>query len=165
MDDLKQATLSAATRPDLRAAVEALYAQLAQDIAARKPRCDASGKCCHFDAYGHRLYITTAELATFVHSVQHHPVAPTPPPPPPTHLAILNPQSGGCPYQVDNLCSVHPIRPFGCRIFFCDPSATAWQQDRYEHYHAQIKRLHAQFDVPYYYVEWRAALRALDLLP
>ncbi len=27
--------------------------------------CVASGKCCKFERYGHRLYVTTAELEYF----------------------------------------------------------------------------------------------------
>jgi hypothetical protein len=58
------------------------------------------------------------------------------------------------------LCGVHAIRPFGCRIFFCDPTAGDWQQQQYELFHAELKKLHERFDVPYFYVEWRFALNA-----
>jgi hypothetical protein len=58
---------------------------------------------------------------------------------------------------------VHRIRPFGCRIFFCDPTAQEWQSERYEVFHAELKRLHEALGVPYFYIEWREALRALDL--
>ena len=70
---------------------------------------------------------------------------------------------GGCPFQVDRLCSVHAIRPFGCRIFFCDPTSQQWQNERYELFHAELKRLHEGLGVPYFYVEWRAAPGALGL--
>lgn len=72
---------------------------------------------------------------------------------------------GACPYQVDGLCSVHEIRPFGCRVFFCDPSVGSvesggdgWMEAAYERYHGRIKALHEELGVPYMYVEWRAAL-------
>ena len=71
----------------------------------------------------------------------------------------------GCPFQQNKLCSVHGIRPFGCRIFFCDPTATDWQNAQYERFHADLKRLHEQLGVPYQYVEWRQALSALGLTP
>jgi hypothetical protein len=48
----------------------------------------------------------------------------------------------GCPFQVAKLCGVHAIRPFGCRMFFCDPASTQWQNDAYERYHARLKQLH-----------------------
>jgi hypothetical protein len=31
----------------------------------------------------------------------------------------------------------------------------------YEHFHANLKRLHQALDVPYFYIEWRAALGLL----
>ncbi|MDB5297503.1 MAG: hypothetical protein JWO31_3486, partial [Phycisphaerales bacterium] len=67
----------------------------------------------------------------------------------------------GCPYQVGGRCGVHPARPFGCRIFFCDATADVWQQEQYESFHAEIRRLHDRFGVPYHYVEWREGLRAV----
>jgi Fe-S-cluster containining protein len=73
------------------------------------------------------------------------------------------PAGDGCPLQKENLCSVHAIRPFGCRIFFCDTTATQWQQERYELFHAELKQLHERFDVPYFYVEWRSALAAIGV--
>jgi hypothetical protein len=61
------------------------------------------------------------------------------------------------------LCSVHTIRPFGCRIFFCDATATDWLAEQYERFHARIRRLHEELAVPYFYVEWREGLRAAGL--
>jgi Fe-S-cluster containining protein len=60
-------------------------------------------------------------------------------------------------------CTVHDIRPFGCRIFFCDKTSTQWQQEQYEVFHQTIKRLHTTLGVPYCYAEWRWALGALGL--
>ena len=68
---------------------------------------------------------------------------------------------GGCPFQRDKLCTVHAVRPFGCRIFFCDPTSTDWQTAAYERHHAELKRLHERLGVPYFYLEWRQALRVL----
>jgi Fe-S-cluster containining protein len=70
----------------------------------------------------------------------------------------------GCPFQVDGLCGVHGIRPFGCRIFFCDETSTAWQHEMYERLHGRLRALHDELQVPYFYVEWRFALRAIMLL-
>jgi hypothetical protein len=46
-------------------------------------------------------------------------------------------------------------------MFFCDESATEWQQANYERFHAEIKSLHDELGVTYRYVEWRAALQEL----
>ena len=150
-DDLQQQVLDASRRPEVLAAVERIYRQLEQDIDSRKPLCSAAGQCCRFEQYGHRLYVSTLELAAFVAQL------------PPTQPQQAAWDGTGCPFQLNGLCSVHPIRPFGCRIFFCDPTAAAWQSDRYEHYHAQLKQLHHDLNVPYHYVEWRQALQACQI--
>jgi Fe-S-cluster containining protein len=113
-----------------------------------------SGRCCRFEEYGHRLFVTTAELAAFTRGLgERGPAAPN---------------SGrwdgtGCPFQSNKMCGVHAIRPFGCRMFFCDATSTEWQNETYEVFHARLKRLHEDLGVPYFYVEWRQALRALGL--
>src|SRR5262249_33182497 len=94
------------------------------------------------DEYGHKLFVTTLELAAFSQQVGQFYGEPVPPTP------------GACPYQKQKLCTVHPIRPFGCRIYFCDPTAQEWQQDQYEIFHLKIKELHDQFGVEFFYVEW-----------
>ena len=147
---LRQHVEAAAARADVREAVARVYADLQSAIDARRPVCNASGRCCRFEEFGHRLYVSTLELAVFV--------------------ASLRAKGGtwdgkGCPFQVGGLCSVHAIRPFGCRMYFCDASSTQWQNEQYERVHGELKRLHGELDVPYFYVEWRAALGALGLLP
>ncbi|HWB54725.1 MAG TPA: hypothetical protein VG722_11050 [Tepidisphaeraceae bacterium] len=92
-------------------------------------------------------------MATFIHELPHRPTGSS------NSLPILK----SCPYQIDGLCSVHAIRPFGCRIFFCDESSIQWQRDRYELFHQQIKEIHNQFEIPYFYIEWRNALAAVGL--
>jgi Fe-S-cluster containining protein len=164
--DLQPAVASAAQRPDVRAAIADIYASLQQEIDLRRPLCTSSGRCCHFETFGHRLYVTTMELAAFSHALQHAPadreaVVPLSG----RSLPILKFTAGtstpGCPFQLNELCSVHIIRPFGCRIFFCDESSTDWQHAQYERFHGELKRLHVQLNVPYFYVEWRQALAAL----
>jgi Fe-S-cluster containining protein len=155
IDELSIAVRAAAGRAEVRDVVRELYARLQQQIDQRKPICVASGRCCQFEAYGHRLYVTTIELAAFVAELQSLDK------PPSSSL----PQAGGCPFQVAKLCGVHAIRPFGCRVFFCDPTAQQWQNEQYEAFHAELKRLHGQLDIPYFYIEWRQALAALGLSP
>lgn len=133
-----------------------LYAAVGREIDARRPRCSISGRCCRFEEYGHRLYVTTMELGVFLHDHATAEAARETVPPGPW-------DGRGCPFQVKGLCGVHPIRPFGCRMFFCDPAAGDWQNQTYERFHADLRRLHDELGVPYRYVEWRAALRAVGL--
>ena len=146
-DHLREIVTAAAARDDVAAAVGGVYATVTAAVDARRPACAASGRCCHFDAYGHDLFVTPLELAAFVRQLRATPTA--------------NP--GSCPFQVGRLCGVHAIRPFGCRLFYCDPTATGWQQELYERLHADLRRLHQELGVDYLYVEWRRALAALGL--
>jgi Fe-S-cluster containining protein len=147
---LREAVINAAGRPEVRAAVRRVHDDLQAEIDRRSPRCDASGRCCRFEQFGHRLYVTTIELAAFISQVR-------------PNDGSADPEPGGCPFQVGGWCSVHSIRPFGCRIFFCDASSEQWQREQYEGFHTRLKRLHDELDVPYRYVEWRQALRELGL--
>ena len=137
--------------------VAEVLAAAAADIAGRKPVCLASGKCCQFEKYGHRLYVTTLELAWFlrVHGGQKTEAA--------KGAGLLKQffaqeQSEGCPYQVGGLCTAREARPLGCRVYFCDANAQGWQNDVYELYHRQLVALHEEFGVEYFYVEWREGL-------
>jgi Fe-S-cluster containining protein len=151
--DFFREVYAAAGRSEVRAAVESIYTDLQHKIDTRKPICSTSGRCCRFEEFGHRLYVTTMELATFVYGLEMSPPKPQ----------LWD--GTGCPFQIQGLCSAHPIRPFGCRIFFCDSTSTAWQHEQYEYFHAQLKSLHGSLDVPYRYLEWRGALSSLGLAP
>ena len=136
---------TAAGRSDVDAALRKTYEAIERDIAERNPTCWLSGKCCHFDSYGHRLYVTALEAAWVLKQE-------------PTPAIEADPtQLDGCVFQRNKLCGVHAIRPLGCRVFFCDPSAT-WQNDVYEMHLKSLRALHERFDLPYHYLEWRVAL-------
>jgi Fe-S-cluster containining protein len=63
-----------------------------------------------------------------------------------------------CPFQVSNLCSVHSIKPLGCRVYFCDRSAQQWQQELSERSLQEIRAIHDEHGIPYRYGEWRSML-------
>lgn len=151
MEGLAEAVRAAAVREEVRQAVDAVYRDVAAAVEERRPLCVISGRCCRFEEYGHRLYVTTLELAAFVAGLGKK--------------EVKSWDGRGCPFQVGKLCGVHAIRPFGCRIYFCDATSTQWQQEAYEVFHARLKQLHESLGVPYFYVEWRAALRAVLELP
>jgi hypothetical protein len=156
LQQLRDAVHAAAARPDVRDAVEQVYRDVADEVARRRPVCVVSGRCCRFEEYGHRLFVTTAELATFLHGLERQGG-----PASAIDSTVRTWDGTGCPFQVAGLCGVHALRPFGCRIFFCDATATQWQNDAYETFHARLKRLHEELGLPYFYVEWRQALRAV----
>lgn len=144
--------VQAIERDPVRAVLEAVYGYAAEAIAQRGPVCNSSGKCCRFEEYGHRLYVTGLEAAYTVSQLSgEHPELNAK-----TLQAAID--AGGCPFQVENLCAVHPLRPLGCRVYFCDPIAQGWQDTLSEKLLEQIRRLHDEHEIPYRYGEWRAML-------
>jgi Fe-S-cluster containining protein len=152
---LRSAVRSSALRPDVRNAIDEIYRDLAVEIEKRRPICIVSGRCCRFDEFGHRLYVTTAELAVFWSDFERLEKSAA------LRESIAKWDGKGCPFQVAKMCGVHALRPFGCRVFFCDATSTQWQNEAYELFHARLKRLHQDLEVPYFYVEWREAMRAV----
>ena len=151
--EFRQLVAQAAGRAEVREAVGRLYADVQTEVDARHPVCVVSGRCCRFEEFGHRLFVTTIELAAFLHGLDAQ-----------SSRRVSPPWDGtGCPFQAHKLCGVHPIRPFGCRMFFCDATSTEWQNQAYERFHARLKALHEELNVPYRYVEWRAALVMVGL--
>ena len=151
----------AARDPGIDAALRALYAELDADIAARGPTCWQSGRCCRFARFDHRLYVTGLEIAWFL---EQRPVAAQSEirnqKSEITALPILHDGVEACPYQRDNLCTTHAIRPLGCRIFFCQQGTEQWQQELYETYLARLRRLHDEHGLPYRYMDWLHGLLA-----
>src|SRR3954469_17513729 len=142
---------------ELSNSVAAILAEADADIAARRPVCRASGRCCRFEEYGHRLYVTAAEMVYF----QKHKTQNTKHDTVPDGRALVSlPQffaresPRGCPYQVEGLCTAREARPLGCRLYFCDENAQSWQNEVYEKYHGKLRAVHEQFGLPYRYLEW-----------
>ncbi len=153
--------------PALSRGLESVYAAAASAIAERGPACWASGRCCNFDAVGHRLYVTGLETAYTVAALTRGTdVGGTPVQEPATHplpqltsASLTSARSrGGCPFQLRHLCGVHLIKPLGCRVYFCDRSAQQWQLDLSERLLADIRALHDAHHLEYRYGEWRAML-------
>lgn len=160
--------------------VKTLYEGLDAEIDFQKPRCVASGRCCHFEEHGHRLYTTRLELEYFRSVEMVAPVQETGgESSPAAHnkqpdrtssfpLPLLNDNgeiAPGCPWQVNELCTARRGRPLGCRIYFCDPTSAHWQNNAYERYHRLLKILHDKAGLPYAYMEWRAGLGTLLSAP
>lgn len=132
----------------LHAELAALYDRVEAEIAARKPRCELSGRCCDFPVSGHRLYSTDLESAFALAAVGGS----APPAP-----------SGSCPWYVDGLCRNRAGRPLGCRVYFCDP---AWEGEMpavYERYHAELRALHERHGLTYHYRLFIEAARDEEL--
>jgi hypothetical protein len=117
--------------------VLALYADVAADVAAAGPKCDASGRCCRFKEYGHTLFLSQLEADVLLASA-------------PPYAKPVN--SEFCPFQRDNLCTAREPRPLGCRVYFCDPSYQETGNRITETYLGRLKQLSEELGL-----DWRYA--------
>ena len=142
--------------------LESVYEYIAAAVESRGPACWASGRCCNFDASGHRLYTTGLEAAYTVAKLgqQNRDRQRAESDPLPLTAASLSSARarGGCPFQSANLCSVHTIKPLGCRVYFCDRSAQSWQRDLSERALTLVRAIHDRHALEYRYGEWRDML-------
>jgi len=147
----------AAQRPEVAERLLGLLDEIDQRVGESGFACQQSGRCCKFESFGHRLYMTGLEVAWF----RSRAGAPSPATAKDAvTLPVLDTKQDGCPYQVDGACSVHKDRPFACRVFFCQEGSDDWQTERYEAFQSQMKRLHEELGLPYRYMEWREGLAA-----
>lgn len=140
----------AAADPGVDAELRAIYDALGREIDRRSPTCWLSGNCCKFDSYGHRLYVTGLEIAWMLQRLDS-----------PGRERLRDaqlPQADGCAFQVEKLCSIRDLRPLGCRLFYCDPTAEPWMNEVYEQFLSQLRALHERYHLPYSYMEWRQGL-------
>ena len=152
---LRDAWLAAATNPAIASELEAVYTLISDQIEARRPLCEVSGRCCNFEKHGHRLYVTGLEAAYTVAKRQElgqqH-----------TRDDVAQARArGDCPFLVDKMCSAHAIKPLGCRVYFCDPTAQDWQQELSERTLDMVRTIHDRHQIPYRYGEWRGMLELM----
>ena len=111
----------------LRAGLLDIYARVGEEIAAAAPVCEASGRCCRFLEFGHRLYLSRTEAELLLEEGL------------PAGSTV---DEAGCPFQVGKLCTARERRPLGCRVFFCDPNYAGRAEEFSERYIAELKQLH-----------------------
>lgn len=107
--------------------------------------CDACGRCCNFESFDHRLFVTTPEVM------------------------YLSAKLGGkiiklmttsqCPYQTDGKCTVYKFRFAGCRIFCCKADKD-FQSSLSESAIKKFKSLCTEFQIPYRYTNLATVLNA-----
>ncbi len=151
----------AAMRPEVAGRLRVWLDEIDRRVGDSGFACQQSGRCCKFETFGHRLYMTGLEVAWFrmlagaaggsrsdTRTADGKAIG----------LPVIDPKRDGCPYQVDGACSVHRDRPFACRVFFCQAGSDAWQVERYEAFQLEMKHLHGELELPYRYMEWRQGL-------
>jgi len=134
---------------EIAAFMQSLYDSVDRQVSPAQPACRNCTSCCDFARSGLDLFVTNLEAAYFVQNVR--PIPPVP--------------DRRCPFLIPNGCSVRPVRPLGCRIYFCRPPAHYDQQLLYEETQAALKQFLNQHKLPYYYAEWIQTLRSLGSPP
>jgi Fe-S-cluster containining protein len=130
-------------------AVEEIYQNLHLQPESSGQSCKACGKCCDFESFGHRLYITTPELLYFKTKLVEN------------KISLLPMTDGACPYRKENQCSVYFWRFAGCRIFNCTGD-TDLQSSLSEGTIASCKSLCIQSGLEYGYMDLKSALQKIQ---
>jgi Fe-S-cluster containining protein len=133
-----------------REAVLAVYGAVDRAVAAAGPRCDASGRCCRFEEYGHSLFISQFEAELLLETA------------PPYEKPVSR---SGCPFQIDNLCTARESRPLGCRIYFCDPTYQETGTRVTEEAISQLKRIADEHGGGWRYAPLQVFLNEADRPP
>jgi Fe-S-cluster containining protein len=141
---------------EIASRVEAIYKWLDEQIAAHQDaagKCEACGKCCDFETFGHRLFVTTPEMIYFAEKIGSE--------------KLKKITTGKCSYQEGDpstalgtpsrKCTVYDFRFAGCRIFCCKGDAR-FQSELTETVIKKFKALCDEFKIPYRYVDLPTAL-------
>lgn len=110
----------------LRSELQAIYAELEQEIARAGPVCQISGRCCRFEEFGHTLFVSNLETELLLDEGL--------PAGRPVDAAV-------CPFQQGRLCTARERRPLGCRVFFCQADYQDRASSLSEQYLGRLKRL------------------------
>jgi Fe-S-cluster containining protein len=100
--------------------------------------CEACGRCCDFENFDHRLFITTPELTYLLAKIGDK---------------NIKPMTGSrCPYQERDKCTVYAYRFAGCRIFCCKGNRD-FQSGLSEAALEKFKLICTEFKIPYRYAD------------
>lgn len=107
--------------------------------------CDACGKCCDFESFDHRLFVTPPELMYLAANLGAENIRPM--------------TTSRCPYNIGGKCTVYKYRFAGCRIFCCKAD-TDFQSRLSESALKKFKSICTEFRVPYRYNDLPTALNS-----
>ena len=125
-------------KAELIDAVARVYEWIDRQPVEKSKPCRICGKCCDFDGFDHRLFITAPELIYFEAALKGRTLKPM--------------TTGICPYNAGGKCSVYPHRFAACRIFSCTGD-TDCQSRITESAIKKFKQICQRFDIPYRYID------------
>ena len=106
-------------------------------------RCEGCGKCCDFESFDHRLFVTMPELMYLATMLGADKIKSMP--------------GGRCPYNVEGKCTIHEYRFAGCRIFCCNGDRD-FQSELSESALKKLKSACEELQIPYRYSDLARAL-------
>jgi Fe-S-cluster containining protein len=109
--------------------------------------CDACGKCCDFEGFDHRLFVTPPEIIYLAANLGAE------------NIKLMS--TSRCPYNIDGKCSIYEYRFAGCRIFFCKADKD-FQSTLSESALKKFRSLCTQFSIPYRYSDLATALNKFE---
>ena len=127
--------------------VAEIYSWLDEQIRlndGRVGRCDSCGRCCDFEAFDHRLFVTPPELMYLAANLGAENVRPMP--------------DSRCPYHLVCQCTVYKYRFAGCRIFSCKGDSD-FQSGLSESSQKKFKSICTEFKIPYRYTDLATGLK------
>ena len=134
---------------EIAASVEQIYCRitiLRAENPQKSGKCDACGKCCDFETFDHRLFVTTPELIYLTEKIG------------PQNIRPMN--TGRCPYNIDGQCNIYQHRFTGCRIFSCNADPDS-QSQLTESTLKELKAICEKFDIDCRYTDLKTALNTL----
>lgn len=130
-----------------REGLRRLYEEFDAEVAARRPVCTLSGRCCRFEEYGHTLFVSAIEFALLA--------ADAPPPSRPLD------DGATCPWQDGRgRCTARGARPLGCRAYYCDPAYEPHAPSLSEAFIARLRALTDALGLPWDYAPLHRHLSA-----
>ena len=131
------------TSNSLLNAIEEVYQWIDSEV-ENTGDCKACGDCCDFEIFGHRLYVTSVELAYFAEKMKRD---------------LRKMDTDVCPYKIDGKCTVYPHRFAGCRIFACGRNEDI-ESNLSEKSLQKLKQIGEQHQIPYQYKDLKTALNS-----
>jgi Fe-S-cluster containining protein len=113
-----------------------VYRELDAELSREAVRCRRCGRCCDFRRNDYVLFASQIERE-LIGRWSDEP-------------AVLR-SDGTCPWLREGLCTIHPVRPLGCRTAFCDPSWRPRQAEVYERCRARLVDICRRHRLPWDY--------------
>jgi len=126
------------------AELKRLYRRVESEIARVPGDCQRCGECCRFGEEVPTLFASSVEVALVLRWVEE----------PPRSVGQA------CPFLRDGRCGVYPVRPLGCRTYFCRADGEEKHQALHERTLTEVKSVCREALIPWRYEPFLVLVRA-----